>query len=94
MTGVQTCALPIFGEFAGAVVPENLMSEVEPRLRGLGLRKIVPYNPEAKQGQQKAFHEFDIHHFADGGEVVNKSDPYDNIQEAAKISPRARRASH
>ena len=45
------------GEFAGAVVPENLMSEVEPRLRGLGLRKIVPYNPEAKQGQQKAFHE-------------------------------------
>jgi len=32
--------------------------------------------------------------FADGGKVVNKSDPYDNIQEAAKIHPRARRASH
>lgn len=31
---------------------------------------------------------------ADGGKVVNKSDPYDNIQEAAKIHPRARRASH
>lgn len=29
-----------------------------------------------------------------GGKVVNKSDPYDNIQEAAKISPRARRDSH
>ena len=32
--------------------------------------------------------------YAAGGEVVNNSDPYDNVRKAAKISPRARRASH
>ena len=32
--------------------------------------------------------------YAKGGEVVNNADPYDNIQEAARISPRARRASN
>lgn len=32
--------------------------------------------------------------YAQGGEVVNKPDPYDNVRKAAKISPRARRASH
>lgn len=32
--------------------------------------------------------------YAHGGEVVNKPDPYDNVRKAAKISPRARRASH
>ena len=32
--------------------------------------------------------------YADGGEVVNNPDPYDNVRKAAKISPRARRASH
>ena len=31
--------------------------------------------------------------YAKGGEVVNNADPYDNIQLAAKIFPRARRAS-
>ena len=29
-----------------------------------------------------------------GGEVVNNADPYDNIQEASRISPRTRRASN
>ncbi len=32
--------------------------------------------------------------YADGGEVVNNPDPYDNVRKAAKISPRARRDSH
>jgi hypothetical protein len=82
------------GEFAGAVVPEKVMKDVEPRLKNLGIREIVPFNPKEQDAQKKAFREFKGFNFADGGEVVNKSDPYDNIQEAAKIHPRARRASH
>jgi len=82
------------GEFAGAVVPEEVMKDVEPKLKNLGIREIVPFNPEEQDAQKKAFREFKGFNFADGGEVVNKSDPYDNIQEAAKIHPRARRASH
>ena len=55
------------GEFAGAVVPENLMNEVEARLKNLGVREVVPFNPEEEGAQQKAFREFSGLHFNNGG---------------------------
>jgi hypothetical protein len=56
-----------FGEFSGAVVPENIMNDVEPRLKNLGVREIIPFNPEEEGAQQKAFREFSGLHFNYGG---------------------------
>ena len=57
------------GEFAGAVVPKGIIKEVEPRLKNLGVREIVPFNPEEEGGQQKALREFSGLHFNKGGSV-------------------------
>ena len=62
------------GEFAGAVVPENIMSEVEPRLKNLGVREIVPFNPEEQGAQEKALREFSKLHFRNGGEATDDAD--------------------
>jgi hypothetical protein len=57
------------GEFAGAVVPENLMRETVPRLKNLGIKEIVPFNPDMETGQIEALREFSNLHFNQGGEV-------------------------
>jgi hypothetical protein len=57
------------GEFAGAVVPENIMKDVEPRLKNLGVREIVPFNPKEEGAQQKALREFSGLHFSKGGKA-------------------------
>jgi SAM-dependent methyltransferase len=57
------------GEFSGAVVPENLMRETVPRLKNLGIKEIVPFNPDTETGQIEALREFSNLHFNQGGEV-------------------------
>lgn len=57
------------GEFAGAVVPENLMSETASRLKNLGVKEIVPFDPNMDMGQIEALREFSKLHFNQGGEV-------------------------
>jgi hypothetical protein len=58
-------------EFAGAVVPEDIIQEISPRLKNLGVREIVPFKPEETGGQQKAFREFMHLGFNSGGSVID-----------------------
>jgi len=58
-------------EFAGAVVPEDIIQEISPRLKNLGVREIVSFRPEETGSQQKAFREFRHLGFNSGGSVID-----------------------
>jgi hypothetical protein len=45
------------------------MKDVEPRLKNLGVREIVPFNPKEEGAQQKALREFSGLHFSKGGKA-------------------------
>lgn len=65
-----------YGEFAGAMVPEKSVKDVEPLLKNMGIKNIVPYDPAAKAGEEahqgsRIMSNFGEHMFADGGPVKN-----------------------
>lgn len=59
-----------YGEFEGAIVPQDILEEVSPALKRLGTKEIIPYNREETGAQQRALELFKPQFFADGGDVT------------------------